>query len=148
MLTSKAGNVVLCRFNHDHLVADAVRQLVTLRARLLRTIRDEIASWSMAPMHASLFGSAARGDGGTLSDLDLLVVRPRLGVDGRTWDEQLDATGRRLRAATGNTVSWLDPSWEELDRIVAAPEPIVDEWRRDAITVTGPDLEALLRKLT
>ena len=61
-------------------------------------------------MHASLFGSAARGDGNTNSDLDLLLVRPK-GEPEEDWEEQKYTSGVRLRAKIGNHVSWFEIRW-------------------------------------
>jgi hypothetical protein len=97
----------LCRLNRAHLAAAAVVELVQLRGRMLELLRREIASWAVAPEHASLFGSAARGDGDTSSDLDILdilVIRPTgRAEDDPTWGEQLVTSGQRVHAATGIT---------------------------------------------
>ena len=57
-----AGRALLCGFNSEHLAADAVAALVTLRSRLVQALAEELSGWSPPPTHASLFGSAARGD--------------------------------------------------------------------------------------
>ena len=59
----QAGNAYLYTFNREHLGAPAIDVLVGIRAELERRLRAEIAGWKIAPAHASLFGSAARGDG-------------------------------------------------------------------------------------
>jgi predicted nucleotidyltransferase len=147
--TQPAGRALLCRFNKDHLAAPAIRDLVTLRARLLEFLREEIATWPIASVHASLFGSAARGDGDTDSDLDLLVIRPDdlTEQETSTWDEQLYATARRTQAATGNPTSWFEITLAELARAALADEPIVTEWRRDAVSLAGESLASTLRKV-
>ena len=73
----EAGNAYLYTFNREHLAAPAVELLADVRAELERRLRDEIAGWKIAPVHLSVFGSAARGDGDTRSDIDIFVVRPR-----------------------------------------------------------------------
>jgi len=145
VLAERAGPSMLCRLNRQHLAADAVIELVRLRARMLELLRHEIASWPVAVEHASLFGSAARGDGDTSSDLDILVVQPTQSIaDGIEWEEQLFASGRRIHAATGNHVAWFDISRDDLRRSVQASESIIDEWRRDAIHLAGTELRRLL----
>jgi predicted nucleotidyltransferase len=147
VLTAPAGRAVLCSFNRAHLAADAVAALVTLRARLLRVLAEEVGVWSIAPVHASLYGSAARGDGTTSSDLDLLVVRPDP-LDApteQTWEDQLTASSGRLRLATGNPVSYLDITRAGLCEAVRVGEPIVGNWRRDAVHLFGQRLDTLLR---
>src|SRR6266508_2965124 len=72
----EAGNAYLYTFNREHLAAPALELLVDIRSELDRRLRAEIAEWKIAPAHVSIFGSAARGDGDTRSDIDLFVVRP------------------------------------------------------------------------
>jgi hypothetical protein len=147
VLTEPAGRAVLCSFNRAHLAADAVAALVTLRARLLEILADEIAAWPVAAVHASLYGSGARGDGSTKSDLDLLVVRPdSLDADGEeAWEGQLGASAVRVRQATGNPVNYLDASAVGLQQAVRSGEPIVSSWRQDAVHLFGQRLDVLLR---
>jgi predicted nucleotidyltransferase len=98
-LTAAQGPSLLRRLNRDHLAAPTVAALAQLRATLLKTLVDEIGSWDRAPVHASLFGSAARGDGGLTSDLDVLLVHADdHDVDPR-WAHQLSTSGERLRDA-------------------------------------------------
>ena len=140
----EAGGAKLCRFNHEHVAAKAVADLVGMRRLLLDLLRSEISSWSVQPAHASLFGSAARGDGDTRSDIDLLLVRAS-DVDADAWDTQLATAADRLRRATGNAVSWFDLDLDGLRAAVRAGEGIVDEWRRTALHLCGTPLAELLR---
>ena len=149
VLAEQFGNAKLCRLNRDHLAADIVIQLTRLRAKMVELLRREIAGWKLRPDHASLFGSAARGDGDTSSDLDVLVVRPAGSAeDGVTWEEQLLAAGQRIYSATGNHVAWFDISIDDMRRSVRAGQPLIDEWRRDSIDLAGTKLGLLLRELS
>jgi predicted nucleotidyltransferase len=138
----------LCRLNRAHLAVDALIALVGLRGRMIDLLRQEVRSWPQPALHASLFGSAARGDGDSASDLDLLVVRPgpRKGDDDEGWEEQVSDSGERIFAATGNRASWFVTTPADLRRAIEAGEPIVGEWRRDAIHLAGRRLEQLLRE--
>ena len=137
----------LCRLNREHLAAEPLLALVGLRPRLLDMLRSEVAAWPRRPVHISLFGSAARGDGTTASDLDLLVVRANRASDDLDdeWDQQLYDSGERILAATGNRAAWLVTTMTDLQRAVKLGEPIVDEWRRDGIHLAGRRLSTLLR---
>jgi DNA-binding transcriptional ArsR family regulator len=138
----------LCRLNRAHLATDPLLALVGLRGRLIEFLRAEVASWGNRPRHVSLFGSAARGDATTRSDLDLLVIRPgsRNDADDDSWEDQLFKSGERIFAATGNRAAWFVTTPADLRRAVEAGEPIIGEWRRDAIHLDGRRLDALLRE--
>lgn len=147
VLVDEYGAGKLCRLNRDHLAAGAVCDLTQMRSRLLGLLRDTISGWAVPPLHASLFGSAARGDGDVRSDLDVLLVRPDgITADHERWDDQLLTAGQTLQRATGNNVAFLNLSRADLRRVVRAKEPIVDEWRRDAIHLHGVELARLLRR--
>jgi hypothetical protein len=124
--------------------------LATLRARVLDYLRNEIAGWSMPAVHASLFGSAARGDGGTASDIDLLVLHQQFSSPGeqQAWDDQLALSGEAIHRGTGNWLGWFQISEAGLSRMVTEQQPIVEDWRRDAITLVGRPLIDLLRTVT
>src|SRR4051794_41512640 len=55
--------------NRDHVAADAAVILAGLRSVLWQRLRDEVAGWSVRPLYACVFGSAARGDGDESSDI-------------------------------------------------------------------------------
>ena len=71
-----AGAALLYSLNRNHVAADAVLILTSLRRRLIERLGSEIDSWEIQPLHASLFGSTARADGDTDSDIDVFLVRP------------------------------------------------------------------------
>lgn len=135
-----------CRFNPDHLAAPAVAELVSLRGSFLKTLADAIGHWALAPVHASLFGSAARGDGDTSSDLDILVVRPpEIEADDPGWESQLAETSAFLGRKTGNEVAWFVIAPHELASAAAANDPVVGDWTDDGVHLVGARLPALLR---
>jgi predicted nucleotidyltransferase len=111
---------------------------------MIKAIEDEISSWTIKPIHSSLFGSAARGEGDFDSDLDVLIVRPQEVSEPR-WEDQKYESGLRLRRKIGNDLSWFDVSRGELKTAKKASEMIFSEWKRDGIFLTGkPLLELLL----
>jgi len=146
VLVEEHGAGRLCRLNRAHLAAGPLVALVELRGRMIEFLRQEIQTWDRRVMHASLFGSAARGDGSTSSDLDLIVVRSDDAADDEVWDEQLFDSGEQILAATGNRAAWFLTSPADLRRAVQAGEPIIGEWRRDGVHLAGRRLDALLRE--
>lgn len=143
VMVEQAGRSRMCRFNRDHLAANAVVELLTLRARMIHAIEEEISTWVIKSKHSSLFGSAARGDGGTGSDLDVLIVRPEKALENQ-WEEQKYASGMKLRKKIGNSVAWFDVSLAELMAAKKASEPIFSEWKKDGILLTGSSLVSLI----
>jgi predicted nucleotidyltransferase len=141
------GGSKLTRLNRAHLLAPAVLDLAQVRARLIALLKAEISTWALPPLHASLFGSAARGDGTTASDLDILVLRSdNVETDDEPWASQILDSGLRIRRATGNEVSWFDVITTHLHRAITKKEPLISEWRRDAIQLAGQGLRTVLTK--
>ena len=134
--------------NRDHVAWPAVDLLTSLRRSLLDRLHAEFGSWRPKPVHASLFGSAARGEGGDQSDVDVLLVRPE-GVeeDESPWADQVDRLRRQVWAWTGNRCQAFQVDLVRLAEHVHARDPLVDAWLRDAITLVGSDLRTVLRRL-
>jgi len=133
----------------SHLAAPAVETLANMRVELLRRIRATLEGWATPPRHASMFGSAARGDGGASSDIDLFMVRRNeVNVENDEWEAQLDNLAAEVRRWTGNRATISQAGETELSRMQQAKRPILDELRKDAITLFGADLAAVLEDLT
>lgn len=134
----EAGRAYLHTLNRDHLAAPVVERLAGLRAELLRRLRDRIGRWEPAPLHASMFGSAARADGDTTSDIDLLIVRPRdVDEDDASWRAQLDALGESVLAWTGNHAGIVELGEADLTELRRNPPAILGDLRADAIDLAG-----------
>lgn len=140
-----AGAVLLYRLNREHLASEPLEVLIMLRRRLVERIRGELATWSLQPFHASLFGSAARGDGDTRSDIDLFLVRPMaVQADDLGWREQLDRLATRIERWTGNRASLAEVSWDDVARLARERPSVVRDLEREAITLLGPPTHELL----
>lgn len=143
------GRSHLCRLNRDHVATAPLVALVSLRRALLDRLRDQVSDWGLPAVHVSVFGSAARGDGGLDSDIDLLVVRPDgVDADDDDWAAQLHQAADAAYHASGNALAWFEVSMAELRQAVRAREAIIREWRQDAVHLGGRRLEALLREVT
>lgn len=139
----EAGNVTLYSLNREHLAAPAVEQLMAMRDELVRRLAQAIASWSVPPVHASLFGSAARGDGDVTSDIDLFVVRPRaIDQDDATWRSQFDRLATEVLVWTGNHAGISEVGERDvgLVRKTDAGKSI----REEGITLAGEHLDTIL----
>jgi predicted nucleotidyltransferase len=129
--------------NRDHIAASIAEMLAGLRTVLWQRFREELARWSPRPLYASIFGSAARGDGDESSDIDLLLVHPpfpgekkptRLSPSlrshiadalgefalssaetdpARQWESQVDHLRELVEAWTGNALQVVDLSFHD-----------------------------------
>lgn len=145
----EAGNAYLYTFNREHLGAQAVELLAGVRRELERRLRAEIGEWEISPAHVSIFGSAARGDGDTRSDIDIFVVRTGdVAEDDTGWREQLERLTDHVHDWTGNHAAISEVSAADVRRLHRERPPVVDELRRDAITLVGPEPAELLGATT
>lgn len=142
----RAGRTHLYRLNRDHLAVPVLEGLVGLRIALVDRLRAELAGWGVEPVSAILFGSAARGDGGLDSDIDILLIR-RAGVDADDprWREQTDGLSERVHAWTGNSASVVEMDEEDLARLGDRVPPVLLSVRSDGIHLAGRGIDSLLR---
>lgn len=145
---AEVGRTFLYSLNRDHLLAPVVEQMAATRAELIRRLRDAIGGWEIPAVHASLFGSAARGDGDAGSDIDLLVVRPAdIDPDNADWRDQIDGLADLVRRWTGNHAGIAEISEGELPRLRKNRPPVVEEVREDAVDLAGEPTRKLLTRL-
>ena len=135
--------------NHDHLASDGIKALTGLRAALITRIAGKISNeWSSQPSAVWLFGSAARGDGGVDSDIDLLVVgeegRKRGG--GSAHQADVDELSSAISTWTGNDCQIVYLTRWDLDEMVKRGERLIDEIVSDAIVVSGKSPSELIRR--
>lgn len=132
--------------NREHLVWPAIEVLVRIRAQLIARLAETISAWAIQPLHASLFGSTARGDGDIHSDIDLLLVRPDgLGQDDEdAWEEQVSEMRKTIVRLTGNNCQIFQVGRSRLLEHVTARDPLVDAWLRDGVEVAGATLTDLI----
>jgi predicted nucleotidyltransferase len=134
----EAGPASLFVLNRDHIAASVVEGLMRLRAELIERIRREIEGWESQPAHVSVFGSAARGDGNTGSDVDLLIVRPdAVPEDDPRWREQLHLLAEKIERWSGNHASLHELSPAQLKAAVRRREPIVASLSEQSIALAG-----------
>src|SRR5659263_494402 len=60
--------------NREHVAAEAILALTRVRTTIIERITDALSVWSPAPVHASLFGSFARAEATSTSDIDILAA--------------------------------------------------------------------------
>lgn len=136
----------LYRLNRDHVAARAIGELASLWPTLLEDVRAELASWQVPPLTACLFGSAARGDAGPGSDIDILLVRadPSDEKASLLWEQQVERLTERVLAWSGNACEVLELTVAELLDAAARDDRLVQDLRTDAVPLAGEPLKSLL----
>jgi predicted nucleotidyltransferase len=142
----QSGRAQLYSLNRGHLLAGAVEQMAGARTELIRRLREQIDGWDLPAMHASLFGSTARGDGDVHSDIDLLVVRPaNLSAENETWRSQIDDLADSVRQWTGNHAGIAEISAADVRHLHSDRPPVLEQVQQDAIDLAGEPAKMLLR---
>ena len=140
VIATQAGQAWLYVGNRAHVAWPAVELLADLRSTFRTRLTEEVAGWSVPPVVAGVFGSAARRDGHPASDVDLLLVHPdgleRSSSEWGAWEQQVDDLRRAVRAWTGNTASPYDVDRARAVEIVAR-EDLGESWARDLDVVAG-----------
>lgn len=140
-----AGAVLLYTLNRDHVATEAIQMLMGLRGRFFDRLVAAMQNWSVPPAHASVFGSAARADGDTTSDIDLFIVRPSsVGEEDGRWRDQLDHLPGLVLDWTGNHAGIAEVSSEDVRRLERDRPTVLHELSRDAITLIGPSFREII----
>lgn len=117
--------------NRDHLAAPAIIELAALHGHLRSHIADEIAAWPTQPLLAALYGSGARRDGNTASDIDLLIVSDD------DLDDEVERLGELIHRWTGNHAHIMVVTTDRLNEIKRRGEPILENWEREVEPILG-----------
>lgn len=137
----------LVRLVADNLAAQAVLSIASLRRDVLDRLSELASAIGPAPASLVVFGSFARGEADSESDIDVLAVRP-LGLrdDDDEWTDALWAWASAARKAAGNPVNVIEAAAEEIPGLLRRRGPSV--WTdivRDGVVLVGSPLEELAR---
>ena len=148
-LAEEHPNATLYLLNRDHVAADAIVALTRVRTTIIDRITEALSHWSPEPVHASLFGSFARGEATATSDIDILVVvGPASAADQDGRAAQIDQLSADILRWTGNRGHIVDPTPDILSAMIAAEDPLLASWRADHIHLMGTRLLDLLRSVS
>ncbi|MBA2528107.1 MAG: nucleotidyltransferase domain-containing protein [Pyrinomonadaceae bacterium] len=141
------GRSMLYTLNRDHIAAEPIIALTRLRSILIERLKEHLAGWEVQPIHASIFGSAARGDGDTESDIDILVIRPRdVEEDDDRWRSQIDSLAGAIHPWTGNHAGIAEISVRDLARLRRERPTVIESVNADGITLLGDEPSRLFRR--
>jgi len=129
-----AGRSSMVVLNRDHLAAGPVLALAGLRGELIRRLRERLSAWPELN-GAWLFGSVARGDADSDSDVDLLIVADDL--QSHDLHERLSRLQADVRSWTGNDLQLVEHTPSSWRKLVRAKNPLVEQIRLDGIALAG-----------
>lgn len=137
------GNSSLYSLNRGHVLWPALEAMLESRTVVEGKIRDMVhRAFPDESTTVALFGSVARGDSTTESDIDLVMV-----FDGVVDDRREQVIGtieREVHRITGNSVQVIDIDRHRLQEMTVSDDPLVASWRRESRTIAGPDLVSLI----
>lgn len=134
VLETIAGRSSMVTLNRNHLAAAPILALANQRGELIRRLREQLSEWP--DLHqAWLFGSVARGDADSESDIDVLIVADDL--ESTDLHERLAELHTDVRSWTGNDLQLVEHSKSSWHKLVQAKNPLVEQIRQDGIALTG-----------
>jgi hypothetical protein len=133
--SDKVGNAFTYRLNRDHLAAEYIIGLANLQMKLLKRIEDRLESWTLPPVYAAVFGSAACGSMTADSDLDLLLIQPD-DADDALWETQVNDLTAEVTRWTGNDTQPLEFTASDLASR-GRYEPVLSAVLDHGLTVAG-----------
>lgn len=128
-----AGQAYLYRLNRGHLAAPAIIAIAGQRDEFLKRVGSAIADWPYPARYAAIFGSAARRQMRTDSDIDLFLVRPSHA--GERWGDDVATLCALASRWTGNNVHPLEYGESEIS--AARGEVVLQDIAEEGITVVG-----------
>lgn len=151
VLAQPSSHAILYSANREHLAWPAIQGVVdyatsvdaTFRSHVLTAADRELGKTDGHRTTIALYGSVARRQARPDSDVDLVVLSPD-DTDPAGVDRLVLALTAEVPTWTGNRCSVYDLTRTRLRELVASGDPIVASWRRDAITLAGPDFHERL----
>lgn len=136
VISVPAPHATMYSANRSHILWSAVEVAMSARQELNRRIAAFADASAPEGVTVALYGSVARGDSTTKSDVDLLVVFPNaVTLDGR--DEFVSGLRDSVQLWTGNDAQVYDVTEAALVRQRQEADPIVDSWAADGVVVFG-----------
>jgi predicted nucleotidyltransferase len=132
------------RLVRSNVAARAVIELGRSSNLVLERIGSGAAALPAPPTSVVVFGSFARGEAVSYSDLDVVIVRPdEVGEDDENWANSIESWRNETRAIAGNPVEVVEVSHHDIQAKLASKQQLWRDVRRDGIVVYGLSLREL-----
>jgi predicted nucleotidyltransferase len=131
--------------NQSHILTKHLVAIDHAKDDMLDVVRGRVAQWPREPRAVVLFGSVARNDDTSASDIDLLVVWKGKRAPSEDWNSDKIRLAEAVQASVGSVANIVDFSGPEWEAAVAAEERLVGEIARDGVSVTGTAVRTLTR---
>lgn len=147
VLSRPAGKSILYSLNRDHVAARSIIELSELRSALITRIKEQVTGWEYQPVALALFGSAARGQGTSNSDIDVLAIRPdAIDQEHSVWTAQVMGLTEAVWRWSGNACEILEYTADEFAVLVRSRDTLVENLRTDAVGLVGKAPRELTRR--
>lgn len=134
----------LFRLVPEHVAAGPLVSLARARDGVIEEMGRVAATLPVAPVSVIVFGSFARGEADTESDIDAVFVRPS-GVDesDESWANSVEQWCSRIRRISGNPIEALEVGSDEIGARLRSRQPVWRDIRHEGIVVHGRSLNEL-----
>jgi DNA-binding transcriptional ArsR family regulator len=134
----------LFRFVPENVASRAITALTRSRQTVLDEMGSAVSRLDSPPVSIVVFGSFARGEADSESDIDVLVVRPLdVEEDDLSWREALDGWREHVSRLTGNRVETLEVTEQDMPRLLRSRKSLWTDVQRDGVVVFGSPIMAL-----
>jgi len=131
----------LFRLVRDHVAAGPILELARSRDRMIEEMRRISEGLSVQPASVFVFGSFARGEADTDSDIDTVLVRPSgVSESDEPWSETVQQWVDRVSDVSGNSVEVLEVPEDELPAKLDGGGSVWQEIQRDGLLIHGRPL--------
>lgn len=134
----------LFRFVAENVASQAITALTRTRQSVLDELGRAAGALASAPVSIIVFGSVARGDASSDSDIDVVVVRPLVvDEDDVGWRRGIDTWCEQARRLSGNRVDMLEVGEGDIGSRLRSKRPVWMDIRRDGVVVYGRQFDDL-----
>ncbi|MBU6244121.1 MAG: nucleotidyltransferase domain-containing protein [Actinomycetales bacterium] len=130
--------------NHEHLLVKHLVDIDHGKDTVIDEVRAHVATWPRDPRAVVLFGSVARGEDTSASDVDVLVVWQSEQAPSDDWDADTLKLIETIYNQTGNSLNLLVFTASEWEAAVERREPVVGDVARDGVCLVGSAVRTLV----